>query len=128
MDHPVLRRGDSGLAVKRLQSLLRAEGQTVNVDGLFGVATEAAVRAFQTATHLTVDGIVGPKTWAALEAAVGQQEESAEAGEMLVADTITINKTDWNTIKASYATVASILRQYRIIRCSRQVFTQQAKF
>ena len=119
MDHPVLRRRDSGLAVKRLQSLLRAEGQTVNVDGLFGVATEAAVRAFQTGTHLTVDGIVGPKTWTKLEAAAGRQEEIAgattAAGETTVADTVTVSKTDWNTIKASYAAVASILKKYESV-------------
>ena len=37
------------------------------IDGVFGKKTDAAVRAFQKAKGLVVDGIVGAKTWAALD-------------------------------------------------------------
>ena len=63
---PVLQEGDTGAAVKTLQTRLNAWGATLVVDGDFGPATLAAVKAFQTAHHLSVDGIVGPLTWAAL--------------------------------------------------------------
>jgi peptidoglycan hydrolase-like protein with peptidoglycan-binding domain len=53
-----------------LQGLLCAVGLQVEQDGLFGRETLFAVKRFQTAARLTVDGIVGPKTWAALDAAV----------------------------------------------------------
>jgi len=60
---PTLRRGAHGELVKQIQRKLR-----VNPDGIFGPATEAALRQFQRAKGLVPDGIVGPRTWATLEA------------------------------------------------------------
>ena len=50
--------------VMALQYLLRNRGfYQSKVDGVFGDATEVAVRNFQRAKGLKVDGIVGPQTW-----------------------------------------------------------------
>ena len=65
-DWPLVRRGEKFHPVRSLQYLLRAHGHGVTVDGDFGPLTEAAVRAFQSAEQLAVDGIVGPLTWAQL--------------------------------------------------------------
>lgn len=62
----VLRRGDQGEAVLRLQQDLIGAGHTVDPDGAFGPDTETAVKRFQAKQGLVVDGIVGALTWAAL--------------------------------------------------------------
>jgi peptidoglycan hydrolase-like protein with peptidoglycan-binding domain len=67
--HPVLRRSSTGLAVRRVQKRLTLAGyDTGGVDGIFGPATEAGVKALQRDQGLVEDGIVGPKTWDAIDA------------------------------------------------------------
>ena len=61
----LLRRGSRGEAVRVLQTALIATGYVLVSDGIFGPATEQAVRAFQKRNRLVVDGIVGPATMAA---------------------------------------------------------------
>jgi len=66
---PVLRLGSNGLPVRRLQSRMSAVGfDTGGVDGRFSPKTEEAVRDLQQRASLAVDGIVGPKTWAVIDA------------------------------------------------------------
>jgi len=66
---PVLRLGSTGLPVRRLQSRMSAVGfDTGGVDGRFSPKTEAAVKDLQQRSHLTVDGIVGKKTWDIVDA------------------------------------------------------------
>jgi len=60
--------GASGSEVKAMQVILTGAGYHVGpVDGIFGPATQAAVKAFQAAKGLVPDGIVGPLTWEALQ-------------------------------------------------------------
>ena len=53
---PIVRRGDQGHPVITLQELLRAHGQHIAADGVFGPATEAAVKAVQTSRGVPADG------------------------------------------------------------------------
>jgi hypothetical protein len=67
-----IRQGSKGAQVKTVQRLLKAlgyEGQggrTLAVDGSAGKHTTHAVKSFQAAQKLAVDGVVGAKTWRAL--------------------------------------------------------------
>lgn len=64
-----LRIGSSGDAVRQIQEQLNAISNNyplipkIAVDGIFGPATENAVKVFQSVFGLTQDGIVGRRTW-----------------------------------------------------------------
>ena len=64
---PLITKGNTGDAVKALQTKLNALGYDCGkVDGIFGDKTLAAVKAYQTDKALLVDGMVGSQTWGAL--------------------------------------------------------------
>lgn len=66
---PTLRKGDRGEEVRLLQETLIAQGfdcGKAGADGIFGSGTKAAVKAFQTARSIGVDGVCGRQTWTAL--------------------------------------------------------------
>ena len=69
---PILKKGSKSEAVKTLQRLLNALGFTdatekaLVVDGSFGAATLYALKSYQNAKRLEIDGICGAATWGAL--------------------------------------------------------------
>lgn len=65
---PLLKKGSRGSAVTQLQQLLKDKGYLKgSVDGIFGNNTYSSVKSFQKDSGLVSDGIVGAKTWAALQ-------------------------------------------------------------
>jgi peptidoglycan hydrolase-like protein with peptidoglycan-binding domain len=105
---PVVQNGNQGHPIRTLQFLLRARGHHLTLDGIFGPATEAAVKDFQTSKGIAADGIVSPQTWAALiirvkkgssgDAVRGVQEEfqfrAGEPGKGLQVDGVFGPQTD----------------------------------
>ena len=105
---PVVQNGSQGHPIRTLQFLLRAHGHNLNVDGMLGPATEAAVKAFQTSKGMTADGIMSAQTWSSLiiqvkkgssgDAVRGVQEEfqfrAGEPGRGLKVDGIFGPQTD----------------------------------
>ncbi|HBQ85042.1 MAG TPA: hypothetical protein DD811_00950 [Syntrophomonas sp.] len=66
----ILRRGNKGSDVKKLQASLKKLGYyKYRTDGYYGSGTRQAVISFQTDRGLCVDGVVGAKTYAALQSA-----------------------------------------------------------
>ncbi|HEX2053939.1 MAG TPA: peptidoglycan-binding protein [Actinomycetota bacterium] len=78
---PIIKRGDQDQAVRTLQHLLNHHGTSLEADGVFGPATEEAVKHFQAARGLVRDGVAGPATWESLvvELAVGASGEAVKA-------------------------------------------------
>lgn len=70
--------GSRGAGVKDLQNRLKAAGYLNSVaDGIYGSLTEQAVRSFQQANGLQVDGIAGPATLSALNHGLSRSTASA---------------------------------------------------
>ncbi|WP_170144561.1 peptidoglycan recognition protein family protein [Citricoccus muralis] len=82
-DYPTVRLGDEGDAVRRVQVTLDVIGHDPGAaDGVFGPATEKALREYQSSLGTGVDGIAGPRTWGALAThhAAGSTVSSGDSG------------------------------------------------
>jgi len=64
--NPYLKQGAQGDSVRNLQQRLADLGYVLTVDGMFGPGTLAAIQQCQQKNGLTCDGIVGPNTWNAI--------------------------------------------------------------
>ena len=79
-------RGSTGSTVRQIQTKLKSWGYYSGaVDGVYGSATETAVRAFQKKNGLTVDGKAGPQTLQAMGIAAGTAANSASGDVALLA-------------------------------------------
>jgi peptidoglycan hydrolase-like protein with peptidoglycan-binding domain len=56
---------------------LLADEPPLVVDGSYGIKTFRAVKAFQTAAGITVDGFAGPQTFAAIEQELDRQRSAS---------------------------------------------------
>lgn len=91
-----LRNGSRGSAVTALQEMLNGLGfDSGKADGIYGPKTEAAVKRFQEANGLTVDGIAGEQTLTTLAMRAAQMADSVPATP--VTYTITISGLDAET-------------------------------
>lgn len=89
-----IRKGDSGSAVAQLQQTLQDAGYfSRQPTGYYGSVTQAAVKKFQAENNLKIDGIVGPKTLAALRVKPENTEpESAEKTSQKSDDSFSANQ------------------------------------
>lgn len=74
-DWPLVPSPEADFDVLPVQYLLMQHGAALEPDGVFGTLTEAAVREFQAAQGLAVDGSVGNETWRALIVTVSEGSE-----------------------------------------------------
>jgi len=77
----ILKKGDKGSAVKKLQQDLMTLGYSLapyGADGDFGKVTEEAVKKFQKDHNLKVDGIAGPQTLGKIEELLKKKEQQAQ--------------------------------------------------
>ncbi|HKM32150.1 MAG TPA: spore cortex-lytic enzyme [Oscillospiraceae bacterium] len=78
--------GSRGKEVEAIQKTLKEYGLfNTSVTGYYGTQTEAAVRRFQKARGLTVDGIAGPQTLKALGISIGTIPSATQANINLLA-------------------------------------------
>lgn len=80
------KRGSTGNVVVQIQTKLRDQGfYSGPVDGIFGSATEKAVKSYQARYGLSVDGKVGAQTLAALGISAGSASSSGNNDVALLA-------------------------------------------
>ena len=93
-------RGDRGPEVETLQQTLNSLGATLDVDGNFGGKMQAAVQQFQQRSGVPADGIVGPDTRRALEAAVARKSSGGTTATLPALNAGTLQNVDTGSQRA----------------------------
>ena len=96
-----IQNGSENSDVKDLQKILNSKGYNLEVDGVFGSKTEAAVRDYQTKNNLQVDGIVGTNTWGSLLGSSSGSTTNKTTTTTPAATTTTKNTTTKTTTPAA---------------------------
>ncbi len=78
LSHLPLKRGDKGEGVKLLQQSLNHQGMELVVDGIFGPATERAVKVLQGSRNLDVNGVMTAECITVLPASINQAPQASE--------------------------------------------------
>ncbi|MBP5248668.1 MAG: peptidoglycan-binding protein [Lachnospiraceae bacterium] len=101
---PTIKKGSKGEYVKKAQTILLKLGYDIGsygIDSDFGKATEAAVKAFQKDHKLTSDGVIGAKTWEALEKA-NEQISTTPVQKLYTVSIPHLDKTQATAIMNNY--------------------------
>ena len=117
---PTLRRGSRGDDVEELQMLLNMKyGYDLEVDGIYGAKTEAAVKAFQKAHGLTADGVCGPQTRKALglEYVDNSNPPADDPNNTLPdepddEDGVWLTMDEWRVLKAAVTNAMSVIKRH----------------
>ena len=127
-----VRLGSSGPEVAKLKEFLRQEGYPVSAGDQFDEQTDRAVRAFQQANGLSVDGVVGQQTWGALYGLTGQNQLSpgTDLLRVIVGQTDNFIRRGWNALRErlpSWETIRSTFSQTaeRLANMARNVATRR---
>ncbi len=117
-NNPTLKYGSVGAEVKDLQTKLKALlYYTEEITGEFDLETENAVKRFQVNNKLTADGIVGAKTWSALNTLYGNladctldQDENNGDGDDIITYVVKRGDTLYGIAKQYNTTVDALKR------------------
>ena len=103
-----LREGDKGTAVTELQTMLKKLNYYYgSITGSFGSLTKQAVRKFQDANKLTVDGVAGPATINKLRSLTGGSADSgSSSGSTVTKDNVYL-RSSYSTSSSAKASLSS---------------------
>ncbi|WP_010632776.1 peptidoglycan-binding protein [Sporolactobacillus vineae] len=117
----LIRKGDRGAAVKKLQKNLIKAGYScgkAGADGIFGEATESAVKKLQHAYKIAVDGIVGDQTCTELKKALRKKSTKNVPYTVKPGDTL-------SEIAAKHATTIAVLAKKNRIKDPNKIYPGQ---